>query len=483
MGRPMFSLGKILVVDDDPDVATLIEITLSKVGYTVSAANNVPEALETLSKDSFDLIITDINMPGASGLDLIEAMRDADVDADVLILSAQGTIGIAVEAMRAGARNYLEKPVDPQRLKQEVRDTFRARQARKHGYEATQSSPGVATPRRASSARTTPPIASAYDATIHRPFVEPVPQLDPAVPPRRASFWPGDRDRSVPTDIGRYKVLGQLGAGGMGTVYRARDTVLQRIVAVKVMAVGRDHPDLYQRFCREAQAAASLNHPHIATVFDFGLVQDQNMLFIAMEHVDGPSLDEVLTKEAPLEPARVLPLIYQLVDALEHAHTQGVIHRDIKPGNILLAGGDRVKLVDFGIAHLRGSELTRAGMMMGSPGYMSPEAASASSIDYRADQFSVGTVMFEALTSVRPFSADHPAGTLRNIIEREPEPLSNFDVDIPGLQEIMSRLHAKKPEQRYERELELLDALAEVGRSLGLTLHPALPRKPARSVT
>jgi serine/threonine-protein kinase len=203
---------------------------------------------------------------------------------------------------------------------------------------------------------------------------------------------------------GRYRLEGVIGRGGMSTVYRASDRVLQRTVAVKVMspALAEDDPSYVTRFEREARAAASLSHPGIVTVYDTGV--DEEMRFIAMEFVDGETLTQLIHREAPLDPDRAAWIAAEVADALEAAHQAGLVHRDVKPGNVMIARDGSVKVLDFGIARaLDSATITKTGSMLGAMPYMPPEHARGEPIDARSDLYSLGCVLYEMLTGARPF--------------------------------------------------------------------------------
>ncbi len=280
--------------------------------------------------------------------------------------------------------------------------------------------------------------------------------------------------------LGPYEIQTLLGVGGMGEVYRGRDTRLGRDVALKVISaklVG--DPDLRRRFELEARAASVLNHPSIVTIYDVG--ESEGVPWIAMEWVDGRTLREALI-EGPLPLARALTITRQLADGLAAAHAKGIVHRDLKPENVMLAADGRSKILDFGLARqtivdtLEGpgsrvdtfaalpGEPTREGSILGTVGYMSPEQASARSVDFRSDQFSFGLIAYEMLAGQRAFSRPTAVQTLSAIISEEPVPLSSVRGDTPQpLQELIARCIAKRPEDRFVSTRELATALEFVG--------------------
>src|SRR5499427_7072719 len=243
--------------------------------------------------------------------------------------------------------------------------------------------------------------------------------------------------------LGPYEILAPLGAGGMGEVYRARDTRLAREVAMKVLpAELAAESARLQRFEKEARSASALNHPNIVTIYDIG--SEGEMPYIAMELVEGKTLRELLVL-GPIPLKKLLPLAAQTASGLARAHAAGIVHRDLKPENLMVSREGLVKILDFGLAKLvRGgpnSEATNlptvtrgteAGTVMGTVGYMSPEQASAEPVDFRSDQFSFGSIVYEMASGKRAFQRPTAAQTLAAIIEDEPEPLARLSPATPS---------------------------------------------------
>ena len=276
--------------------------------------------------------------------------------------------------------------------------------------------------------------------------------------------------------LGPYEVIGIVGAGGMGEVYRARDTRLGREVAVKVLPAGLTDPDRLRRFEQEARAASSLNHPNIVTVHDIG-THDTNV-FVAMELIEGRSLRETLHGE-PMPPRRVIELGAQIAEGLAKAHAVGIVHRDLKPDNVMLSRDGFVKIVDFGLAKLAepalagGSDAptiapaTTPGMVMGTVGYMSPEQASGQAADFRSDQFSFGTILYEMVTGRKAFERKTSVETLSAIIREEPEPLESVSPKTPApLRWIIERCLEKSPDDRYASTKDLARDLKQLAHHL-----------------
>ena len=270
------------------------------------------------------------------------------------------------------------------------------------------------------------------------------------------------------TRIGHYEILDTIGAGGMGEVYRARDTRLLRDVALKVLPadVALD-ADRLNRFEREARAASALNHPNIVTIYDIGCVDTTS--YIAMELVAGRTLRDVLT-DGPLPIRRFIAVAAQLADGLSRAHDVGIVHRDLKPENVMITREGVAKILDFGLAKLAGPETsqvatiseTTPGLVQGTIGYMSPEQASGRAVDARSDQFSLGAVFYEMATARRPFSRNTSAETLAAVIRDEPEPLQSVVPDFPrALRWVTERCLAKDPEERYASTRDLARDLAQ----------------------
>jgi len=250
--------------------------------------------------------------------------------------------------------------------------------------------------------------------------------------------------------IGRYELIEKLGQGGMGAVYRARDTLLQRIVAVKVIATSIDqNEELRERFFREARAAGQLSHKNIITIHDLG--EHEGQPYLAMEYLQGQDLLARMQAPQRMSLRRRVDISIEICEGLDFAHVHGVVHRDIKPANIFITDSGMVKILDFGLARLVTSELTRSNMMMGTINYMAPEQIRGEKIDHRADIFSTAVVIYELLTGRRAFDADSFAATLYKILQEFPEPLQQIDPTIPiELVRVVERALSKPRDERYQ---------------------------------
>ena len=257
--------------------------------------------------------------------------------------------------------------------------------------------------------------------------------------------------------VSHYRILERLGGGGMGIVYRAQDTRLDRTVALKFLPMEWCQESLLrERFTREARAASTLDHPHICTVFDIGETPE-GQLFIAMAYCPGETIKERILR-GPMPVDEAIAIAIQIAEALEAAHAGGTVHRDIKPANILITDRDQVKVVDFGLAKLAGeAAVTRQGSVIGTPAYMSPEQATGDEADGRSDLWALGAVLYEMVTGRRAFAADHEQAILLAITTSDPTPIGNLRPDVPAeVQRIIRRCLKRKPQDRYQRAGELV---------------------------
>jgi hypothetical protein len=260
--------------------------------------------------------------------------------------------------------------------------------------------------------------------------------------------------------IGKYRVVGTIGKGAMGEVYKAQDALLNRYVAIKTIAPAfAADPEFRRRFKREAQSVAQLNHPNIVTVFDFG--EEDGLTYMSMELLEGRDLKDVVRRR-DIRFGEKLSVMEQICDGLAFAHAKGVVHRDLKPGNIHLQPNGQVKILDFGLARLGSSDMTKTGTVMGTPHYMSPEQVRGQKADARSDVFSLGAVFYELLSHHRPFEADSVHGVLFQILEQEPEPIRKWAPEVPAaLVDVVERALAKDPARRYADAGAMARGLAE----------------------
>jgi serine/threonine protein kinase len=270
--------------------------------------------------------------------------------------------------------------------------------------------------------------------------------------------------------LGRYEIVRELGKGAMGIVYLAKDPLIGRLVALKTIrpsahADDEDTREFQARFVREAQAAGILNHPSIVTVHDIGVDDPTGVSFIAMEYVEGQNLKEVLAAGRPLSFEQAADIIAQVAEGLDFAHAKGIVHRDVKPANIILLEGNRAKITDFGIAKITSgaANLTTTGQFLGTPNYMAPEQIKGTPVDGRSDIFSLGICLYECLTHRKPFGGDSLTSISYKIVHEPFPPLQEANPTIPdGFADVVGHCLAKDPVKRYQRGKDMANALRAV---------------------
>lgn len=270
---------------------------------------------------------------------------------------------------------------------------------------------------------------------------------------------------SLPTKLGRYEIVRELGRGAMGVVYEGRDPKIGRRVAIKtarrdVIAESGMGEEMMARFLREAQAAGQLNHPNIITIYDAG--EEGGMAYIAMEFVEGEDLRDAVLHRQSMEIPEIVEIGASVCEALANAHDQGVIHRDIKPGNIIVAPGMPLKIADFGIAHVTDSTLTQDGALIGTPHYMSPEQFMGQRLDGRSDLFSVASMLYEMLSGEKPFTGEQLSTVMHKVVKTDPVPISELNYSVPeALNDVVHKALSKRPTERYPDGRAMAAALRE----------------------
>ena len=286
----------------------------------------------------------------------------------------------------------------------------------------------------------------------------------------------GPNKPSGPDRIGRYALLDRIGKGGMGVVYRARDTQLDRIVALKMIVTElADEEETRQRFIREARAAADLNHPNIIKIYDFG--EESGRAYIVMELLAGRSLAEVLEDGKALPFDTAMTAMRGVSAGLAFAHSRAIVHRDLKPGNLFVPDNGSVKILDFGLARIASSRLTRSGLIFGTPDYMSPEQVRGKVVDHRSDIFSFGAVCYHLIAGRKPFAAGSLPLVMRKVLEEDPEPLTDVP---PMVARVVAKALQKDPAARYQTIEQLrgdLDRVGETGERQDTVLIPRAPTR------
>ena len=277
--------------------------------------------------------------------------------------------------------------------------------------------------------------------------------IDPGMPETKESpTWPLGKGRKTEKleKIGRYRIMSQLGAGGMGVVYKAEDEMLKRCVALKVLLESSTNQVQNERFLLEAQATAKLNHPNIVAVYDIGQIE-QDKFYLVMEYIEGTSLKDVITEKAPFKISEAIELTRQVSSALHAAHTLNIVHRDIKPANILITKAGMAKVTDFGLAKIiTGASLSISGQILGTPYYISPEQVEGKKVDGRADIYALGITFYQMLTNKLPFHGEDVYTLLFARLKQDPQPVESHRPEIPApLSKIVSKMIARDRENRF----------------------------------
>lgn len=417
-------MARILLAEDYDDLREMISELLRQHDHVVEAFDNGFDAQETLKHRSFDLVILDWELPRVLGIDICKGYREDGGTTPVLMLTGKKGLADKETGFDAGADDYLTKPFHPKELTARIKALLR---------RANQTSATAA--------------ATSDEFQAGTVFAE------------------------------RYQVLCTLGRGSTGIIYKANHLFLQRHVAVKIL-----HPQLVAeaesvaRFKREAQAISCLSHPNIISIYDFGIT-NAGQPYLVMDFSEGQTLGKRIEVKEHLSLAEGLPIFIQACDALDHAHQRGVIHRDVKPGNMLLVQDERgqeiLKLVDFGIAKLLEAEqqiqVTQNGDVLGSPLYMSPEQCMGQALDHRTDIFSLGCTMYMALMGREPFVGENVLDTMyrRTVDDARPFAEIRPDIDLPqGIEAIVMKALARDAESRYQSMAELKEDLAKLSCAL-----------------
>jgi tRNA A-37 threonylcarbamoyl transferase component Bud32/tetratricopeptide (TPR) repeat protein len=286
----------------------------------------------------------------------------------------------------------------------------------------------------------------------------------------------------VPEQVGKYRIVAKIGQGAMGEVYRAEDPVLKRPVAIKMISSSAVSTEaLDKRFQREAQSVARLNHPNIVTIYDFG--EEGGRPYMAMELLEGIDLREAILKKL-LSPGDRLRVMVEICAGLAYAHERGVVHRDLKPANIHLTRTGQVKIMDFGLARIADSDMTQAGLVMGTPNYMAPEQVRGERADTRSDVFALGAVMYELLSARKPFDAPSVHTILMQVLQEEPQPLHSLSPELPpAVVSVVEKALAKDPGARFRDAGEMLEGVRAAREALTTSATMLMPGPGAESAS
>jgi CheY-like chemotaxis protein len=489
-GRPTYgrAVTYILVVDDIADNRAVLERRLEREGHMVMCASNGREALERVQAHRFDLILLDIMMPEIDGFEVLRTLKQSPATRDipVIMISALDDLDSVVRCIEEGAEDHLTKPFEPVLLRARINASLDKKRLRDREVEyiaevktiadaATAVEDGryePATLARAALrndelgrlARVFDGMAAQVKAREDR-LRQQVSELRQAIESVRLGTTIDPAALHLPEGhllAGRYEIEQAVGFGAMGTVYRARDRELGDTVAVKVL-----RPELLadasivERFRAEVRLARRITHPTVVRTHDLG--EAGGVHYLTMEYVEGLTARALLDSRGRLGAAAVLALATQLADGLDAAHAQGVIHRDIKPQNLLLDARGTLKIMDFGVSRLADGTGMDAGLLIGTPAYMAPEQILGEEIDERADLYAVGVVLFECLTGRLPFIADSPLALVGRVIREEPPAAIAVQPDVPAaLSAVVERLMSRSRDERPASAQELRGLLAQI---------------------
>ena len=397
-------IPSILVVDDEEYVRDFLFDALKAVPYNVESASNANDAVTLLEKNSFDLILSDINMPGISGMELLSLCREKYSDTEIILITGDPELDSAIDSIKRGAFDYLSKPILPDKLYERVKSALKKRQEKVEVLSRTKTE-----------------IQSSG-----------------------------------------YFEIRILGAGNEGTVFLVEKNHKQYAMKILNRYDNGDplHEIKMRRFLREIEILSTIDHPNIVKLINHGMLENDKIPYIVMEYIQGQTLN-TLMKTGEFSTEEKIKIIIQVADVLKEVHKRDIIHRDIKPANIMITDDNVLKLMDFGIARLKDSNLTMTCELLGSPAYMSPEAFDGSiEKDCRSDIFSLGVLAYELFLGVRPFIADSIAELIHKIEHDDPVPPSRIIPDFPEyLQNIILKMLEKNQEDRFQSMEELITAL------------------------
>lgn len=508
MSFSAFRLLNVLIVDDNDFIRLGIKTALNTIDglKVVGEASNGLDAIQKCAELHPDVILMDLEMPVMNGIVATRAIKQNSPICKIIMLTSHDEEEEVHRALSAGANGYCLKDVDLQRLHEGIRAVFfgdlwldssiagkvvklcsNSLVAGKADEQAKTMAYGTLTDIEREimnllvNGYTTSDIADRLQLSVStaKAYVVNVLNKVTAVRELAASHSEPVAPRSLDfardtTLTEKYELVGRLGAGGMSVVFKARHKHLARMVAVKLLnGDAFKHPSVQRRFLQEAQIMSGLTHPNIVTVYDFGINVD-GQPYIVMDFVDGPTLAQLLERGGPIQEREAVRIFMQVASALSYAHSRGIVHRDVKPGNIMLScqrGGDfDAKILDFGLAQIENKvqedaleqqRLTQAGIALGSPLYMSPEQCQGHSVDSRSDVYSFGCLMYEVLRGAPPFRGATAVDTMRAHVNASIPRLDDLEVS-PRLNHVIRRCLAKMPAERFASAQEISQELSAV---------------------
>jgi len=481
-------------VDDDHDLRALLTGLLQRLGHVVLAAENGQVGLETAERELPDLVISDLSMPVMDGHEMLDQLKKntRTQHIPVIVVSGEGDADSVVRCIEHGAEDHLTKPYEPVVLQARIRTTLERKRLRDLelaylGRVAQLTGAAEAVERQTYDSRVLREVMSRPDHLGHlaqvfdrmvtglrsreeqlqarvRALQQEIEQV--AAAPGAATVSEGSPFKVGEVLAGRYEILRELGAGGMGTVYQARDRELGEDVALKILHAGllTEDPGRIERLKSEIKTARRISHRNVVRSHDLG--ESDGMHYITMEYIKGVSVADLIGSRGRLTLESTLAIGTQLADALAVAHEARIVHRDIKPQNLMVDEAGVLKVADFGLAQpIQHPGQAKAGFAVGTLSYMPPEQLLGSDVDERADLFAAGVVLYECLSGRRPFEASSPMGVYARMINGTTAQLKALSGDLPpALIALIEKLLEPDPERRLRSARELGEQLAQLSR-------------------
>jgi CheY-like chemotaxis protein/tRNA A-37 threonylcarbamoyl transferase component Bud32 len=429
-GKRTAVMAKILYVDDDCDLARSVGRNLSCMDHTVTIANTGLEGWNSIKSNQYDLVILDWEMPDLNGIELLKLLRSGDINTPVIMMTGRSALNDRVHGLQSGANDYMTKPFEIEELAARINAALRACKA----------------------AAPPPPksLGTNNEAVLKR------------------------ADLAGTALAARFEFLDLIAEGGSAMVFKCRHPQLSKLVAIKMLIESEFSEEAIARFEQEARVISNLEHQNILIVHDFG-VTERKQPYMVMELIDGPSLHNYVESKGYLPLKEALPIVISIGDGLAYAHERGILHRDIKPGNIMLkqVSSQQVvpKILDFGLAKLlsicahKAAIHTQAQQFIGSPPYMSPEQVRGKQLDERSDIYSLGCLLFEVVTGCLPFTGEDPVEIAFKHIEEPPLSFAQVRPEVkypPTLELLLAKAMEKDPARRYQTVRELNNELARL---------------------